>query len=88
MLKITMTETTQGSYDGMHILEYKAGETYEVGDAHMPFVLAEVFVETGKAAYVQAPKHAPANVPTETKDDEGSGDSGSKTAKHVKKTEK
>lgn len=45
MPKVTMLKTTPGSVDGIHVVTYKEGETYEISDN-----LAKAFVDEMKVA--------------------------------------
>lgn len=56
MAKITMLVDDKGSPDGAHVVEYRAGQSYDV-----PAELAEAFVEHRKTA-VENKVEAPAEV--------------------------
>ena len=47
MLVVKMMKTSPGSTDGIHVIAYQQGETYE-----LPDFLAKVFVNEGLAEYV------------------------------------
>lgn len=64
-MKIKMTKSYAGSYNGMHVRVYEAGEEHEVGAEFMPLALAEVFLQLGVAEQVQAKATPPG--PSETK---------------------
>jgi len=68
-MKIRMLQTTKGSPNGTHVLEYKKDEEYVVSGYPLPFELAESFLRAGAAEQVkEAGYNAPG--PNEFKSDE------------------
>lgn len=51
-MKIHMTKTMTGSYDGAHTNEYLIGREYTVGQDEISLELAEAFVADGDAVLV------------------------------------
>jgi len=66
-MKIRMVRTTNGSPNGMHVLEYKKDEEYVVTGYPLPYELAESFIASGAAVQI---KEEPLG-PSELKSDEG-----------------
>lgn len=63
-MKIKMTQTARGSYDGAHVETYEQDVEYVVGSFYMPHALADVFLQDGRAVEV---KGEPQTSPTESK---------------------